>query len=117
MRFEIFNCGVLVGRSELERGDAPMGCASGLFVPEPAYSEIRAYVVSTFNTVQNELQLTVRTADGELLDPVGGIRISDLSAELGAEGLEIDVIGVGFPTYERLFPQHVHAYDEQFKAG
>ena len=118
MRFDIFNGSVLVGWSELERGDAPMGCASGRFHPESGYSAIRAYVVSTLNTVQDQLRLTVRTNDGEMLDPIGGVRISDLSAEPGeVEGLEVDVVGISYPTYERLFSNHVQAYDEQFKAG
>ena len=118
MRFNILNGTALVGWSELERGDPPMGCASGRFYPEPADSEIKAYVVSTLDTVQDKLRLTVHTSDGEQLDPIGGVRISDLSSELGeAEGLEVEVVGVSYPTYERLFPNHVQAYDEQFKAG
>lgn len=116
MRFDIFNGSALVGWSALERGDAPMGCAFGRFYPEPEYVKIKNYVISTHGSIQDQLQLNVRTSEGEVLEPVGGVRITDLSAELGEEeGLHVEVLGVGYPGYERLFPLHVRAYNELFK--
>lgn len=115
MRFDIFNGNTRVGWSALERGDAPMGCAFGRFYPEPEYVKIKAQVVGT-HVARDQLHLNVRTSEGEALEAVGGVRITDLSTELGdEEGLHVEVLGVGYPAYERLFPSHVRAYDELFK--
>lgn len=114
-RFEIYAQGTLVGWSELEEGDAPMGCASGRFTPSSAYASFQEAVVNSSEGSQEHLHLSVRVAGGEELKPVGGVRLVDLVKELGeAEGLHVSVFGVGYPEYEALFPQHVAAYERQF---
>jgi hypothetical protein len=118
MRFDIFSDERLIGRSDFERGDAPMGCAEGRFVPEIAYDSVKSKVIASVDSSQDDLILSVRTSSGELLDPVGGVRLIDLSSELGdKEGLCVLIMGVGYPAYERLFPEHVQAYESSFPAG
>jgi len=115
MRFDIFSDTRLIGRCDFERGDAPMGCAEGRFFPEAAYANVKSKVIASLDSSQNHLVLSVRTSSGELLEPVGGVRLIDLSSKLGDEdGLSVLIMGVGYPTYERIFPEHVQAYEERF---
>jgi len=90
-----------------------MGVASGKFLPMPAYDSIRPLVVALREGgSQAHLSLVVREIEGNELDPVGGVIISDYSAELGADGLEVEALGIGYPLYGELFPDHVGAYDK-----
>ena len=41
--------------------------------------------------------------------------MADHSAKLGPDGIEVTVLGIGYPLYAELFPQHVNAYEKQFK--
>src|ERR1700733_10186500 len=105
MRFEILANGVLVGGSELEAGDPPMGVAGGRFLPYPAYSTIQSSVVRSrddFQDSQAHLALVIRLKDGAEVPSAGGVRITDYSAELGDEGLEIEGLGIPYPLYGEL---------------
>src|SRR5512133_4403840 len=114
-RFEILAGNTLVGHSELERGDPPMGVAGGKLLPSPEYSIIQASVIARREGSQAHLGLVVRLVGGRDVPAQGGVHIADYSAELGIEdGLEIDVFGIGYPLYEELFPEHVAAYKAQF---
>lgn len=115
-RFAIYNGEVLVGWSELELGDAPMGVAVGRFLPTPAYRLIQPQVVAAQGSASQGLQLSARTPGGVPLDCIG-VCITDYSAELGASGLEVSVLGISDPPYAQLFPQHVAAYERQFPSG
>lgn len=116
-RFEVFLGPTLVGHSDLELGDAPMGVAFGRFVPNSAYWAFQSTVVAAFNGPQDHLSLEVRLADGHVLPAQGGVQLMDASAEFGAEGMEVSVFGIGYPLYEELFPHHVAAYDAQFSSA
>jgi len=117
-RFEIHAQGTLIGWSELEEGDPPMGCASGRFIPTSAYAAFRDAVVKSSEGSQEHLQLSVWAVGGDELKAVGGVRLVDFVQELGeAEGLHVSVCGVGYPEYGTLFPQHVAAYEAQFKSA
>lgn len=115
-RFEIYSGPTLIGWSELERGDPPMGCADGRFLPSPHYTSIQAAVVSSGGSEQSALHLSVRLAEtGEVLELVGGVSLLDFSAELGADEMEVSALGLAYPRYGELFPHHVAAYDAMFK--
>ena len=114
-RFEVLSGSIPVGHSELEYGDAPMGVAYGRFFPLPAYAKIqRAVIAAREGGSQADLSLEVRPSGGETLPAQGGVSIRDFSAELGPEGLEVEVLGIGYPLYEELFPGHVAAYKARF---
>lgn len=115
-RFGIYSQQLLVGWSALELGDAPMGVAFGRFIPAPAYRLIQAQVVAAQGPASEGLHLSARDPGGAPLDCIG-VCITDYSAELGASGLEVSVIGVSDPPYAQLFPQHVAAYERQFPSG
>lgn len=106
-----------MGWSELESGDPPMGVAFGKFIPAPGYDAIRSIVVDLRGKDEGALFLSARLADGTVLDAVGGVHIEDYSDELGEDGMEVAVLGIGYPPYEVLFPEHVAAYDRQFSSS
>lgn len=111
--FKVFADNVLVGHSELERGDPPMGVAFGSFSPEPAYSRIQSECVANHSD-QAHLKLSVRTATGVDI-PCIGVSVLDYSAEFDPPEIEVNVIGVECQLYGELFPEHVAAYENQFK--
>jgi hypothetical protein len=119
LRFEIYSNGTLIGRSDLELGDAPMGVAAGRFIPLPAYEQIRASVptdlVKRKTPSQDHLNLTIRETGGKEVIGSGGVHITDCSEALGPDGIEVELLGVGYPLYEELFPQHVAAYKKQWR--
>jgi hypothetical protein len=116
-RFEVFTGSILIGYSELELGDPPMGVAEGKFLPSPAYAAIQPSVVAARDSSQAHLTLAVRMTDGRELPAQGEIRIIDYSAELGAEEIQVEVLGIGYPLYEVLFPEHVARYRSRFRKG
>jgi len=113
-RFQIFSGFTLVGYSDLELGDAPMGVAAGEFLPTDAYLAIQPAVIAARTGSQMHLSLTARSATGLVLPAQGGVHILDYSSELGTTGLEVSVMGIGYPLYEDLFPEHVAAYRSQW---
>ena len=44
------------------------------------------------------------TEDGETLDPLSGVHIVDFSEELVEDPYQLDVLGLPFDIYDRLFP-------------
>ena len=115
-RFEVLAGLTVVGHSDLELGDAPMGLAGGEFIPSTEYASVRPACVAARESSQAHIGLTVRLAGGESVPAQGGVQIVDYSEELGKAGIEVHVSGIPYPMYERLFPEHVAAYAKQFSA-
>src|SRR5579863_2167394 len=117
--FEIYSAGILIGHSDLEHGDAPMGVASGRLIPLPAFEEIRKFVALDLKQQempsQKHLNLTIRESGGGEIASSCGVQIMDYCAQLGSEGLIVEILGVPYPLYEELFPRHVEAYRQQWK--
>lgn len=111
-RFEVVSRGAVIGHSDLEAGDPPMGVASGLFVPTEAYASVRSDVLRSAGCHTPNLQLAVRLQGGEALQCTGGVVIEDYSGDIGGgiQGAEVSVLGIPHATYGRLFPAHVAAY-------
>ena len=114
-RFEVLSRGSIIGWSQLESGDPPMGVATGRLVPSQAYEAVQSEFVALRDAPQTELALAVRIAGGELLDCSGGVRVEDYSAELAE--IHVSVLGIGYPGYGQLFPEHVAAYERQSASG
>jgi hypothetical protein len=115
-RFEIYNHSLLIGWSELESGDPPMGVASGKFFPSANYAAIQSLIVaSEGGLLPAEIKLSVRLAQGRLVGDVGDVHIVDYSSSLGADGIEVSVLGVSSEQYALLFPEHITAYEQKFK--
>ena len=115
-RFVVLAGPTVIGHSDLELGDAPMGVAGGQFVPSTEYASVRPACVAARESSQAHIGLSVRVAGGESVPAQGGVQIFDYSEELGKAGVEVHVNGIPHPLYERLFPEHVEAYAKQFSA-
>jgi hypothetical protein len=111
----------MVGWTELISTDPPMGRAGGPFYPNDSYRKIQPIIreihlydgtlgeVNGQKRIEAEakidaLRLSVITEDGEVLDPAGGVHIADFSEELDEDPYQLDVIGLPFDIYDRLFP-------------
>ena len=112
-KFSIHSQGLLIGHSLLESGDAPIGVAFGAFEPAPGYAKIQELCKAN-PADQSSLQLSVQTESGQVI-PCTGVGILEFSEEHALPCIEVNVLGIPYPLYEQLFPQHVHAYGQQFK--
>ncbi|HMG85771.1 MAG TPA: hypothetical protein VK574_08505 [Terracidiphilus sp.] len=65
--------------------------------------------------LKKHLKLAIRDARGGEIASSGGVQIMDYCAELGPEGLIVEILGFPYPPYEELFPQHVEAYGQHWK--
>jgi hypothetical protein len=109
-RFDVLAGRSLIGHSELDHGDPPMGVAAGRFVPTAAYAAIQSRVIASRGGSQLELALRVLAPDGRELAGDGQVQILDFSPELGADGMEVQVLGIESPTYAELFPTQAAAF-------
>ena len=136
-RTDILRCNVhangkLVGSAELIPTDPPMGCASGPFYPNDGYRKIQPIIREyhlydgTLGEVNGQkrleaeakidaLRLSVITEDGEALDPLSGVHIVDFSEELDEDPYQLDVLGLPFDIYDRLFPLAWQEYLDRVK--
>jgi hypothetical protein len=114
-RFEVYANEKLIGHTAFEGGDPPMGVASGRFIPVPDYAAIQIYFVSAGGNSVPGMALSVRVSGGDVIACCGGVHLTDYSAELGPEGLEVSAIGIAYPQYQDLFPTHVAAYQARLR--
>lgn len=109
--FAIISGGRILGYSELEQGDPPMGVAFGRFIPAEGFGVFVQTVppdATGGDRVQIWNNLEARSANGAVLQCAGvGIRY-DLDGEFACE---VEVLGIGSPLYEEMFPHLVEAYD------
>src|SRR5215470_11392343 len=132
MKCHVYANGALVGSAELMAADPPMGVASGPFYPNDDYKKIQPIIREhnlydgTLGSVNEQklwdsqakisaLRLSVTTEDGETLDPLSGVNIVDFSEELDEDPYQIDVLGLPFDTYDRLFPSAWQQYLDKGK--
>lgn len=122
--FMIYFVDTLIGHSALEGGDAPMGVAAGKFVPTEAFAYLRSRMVyakdggGKFNrSIRVLSNLRATTADGTEVVCSGGVEVLEYGDQSKPLGAEVFCSGIGYPTYAELFPHHVKAYEDQFKAS
>ncbi len=119
--FSIFQGETLIGQSALEGGDPPMGVAAGVFVPTPAFAELRKGMSPARDGTgkeQNDIRflagLRATTANGVPL--VGAIvEVFEYGEASEPFAWEVFCVGGEQPSYQELFPHHVKAYEDQFK--
>jgi len=116
-RFNIYFENTLIGWTNLELGDAPMGVAFGKFVAAPEYSTIQSQVIASSISHQPFPSLSVHLSDGTVVEPSSGVTLTDYSPDLGPDGIEISVLGLAYPQYAQIFPEHVAAYEQLFPSG
>ena len=108
MRYEVLSGDAIIGWSELECGDPPMGVAFGRFHPS------NLYVPSRHSGPNCGLRVRPEGGD-EFIEPSEYVFIEDRSTEFGLEGIEVSILGLGAATYERFFLDHVKRYEAQFR--
>ena len=130
MRCNLYANDVSVGWADLISTDPPMGCASGPFYPNDNYRKIQPIIreVHLYDGTLGEangekrmdaqdkidaLRLSVITEDGEVLDPAGGVHVVDYSEELDEDPYQLDVLGLPFEIFDRLFPAAWEEYLNQ----
>lgn len=105
-RFLVRAAGEVIGWSQLETGDPPMGVASGAFFPNDSY---RRDAHATTGGIAAR-GLTVVREDGREVGPNLGVPIWDAGPDQGDEPLWIDVLGLDSELYEELFPKQAEEY-------
>ena len=106
--FRIYSGATLVGTTRLEYGDPPMGVAFGRFTPGAGYAAIQAECQSNHQD-QTNLKLSAVTPNGETIS-CSGVAILE-----GSGDIEVSVLGIAHPEYEKLFPHHVSQYEASSK--
>jgi hypothetical protein len=110
MRVEILHGHAVIGRSELDRLDPPMGVATGFLEPTDHYDPMRhaGDIEGLDNQHAAESMFSVRGSDGKVVE-CSGVWIRDYREALGE--IEVDVIGIPYQEYEAHFGTHPHYTD------
>lgn len=115
VKYQVFAKGELIGESQLESGDPPMGVAYGDLVPTDQYWQYQAIFETQDFEAMEMLSLRVVSENGIPLEPCSGVGIEDVSKQYGEQAIEVSVLGLDGEVYEKHFPHLVSAYEEQFK--
>jgi hypothetical protein len=113
MRFVVKVGNDIVGFSEPEGGDPPMGMACGKLLPTEASKSIQQHCNP--EALQPIPNLTVEVEGGRPIEHGGPVQVIDFGPKYGEGGIQIFVDGIPCPLYGELFPQHVGVYRNQFK--
>ena len=124
-RYDIFLDDKIIGTTELEKADAPMGVVFGQihlssFVVD--YDFLKRYClehnIELANDYPEDKLISTRTIENLKIINENGVEIKGLGNQIsGMDGdeFEITIEGVAYPFFEEEFPHHVKAYNEQFK--
>ena len=116
--------GKLIGYSDLEKADAPMGVAFGLIefngIVSP-YEFLREYCLN------NQIELATHYPEDKMISTMSipelkitsdnGIEIKGIGNQITGmdnEEYEISIFGIPYPFYEEEFPHHVKKYENMF---
>ncbi|MEB2844368.1 hypothetical protein [Endobacterium cereale] len=110
IKIEILHDGVVIGTSDIEAFDPPMGVATGVFTPTDAYKpRDHAYRIDVdYREAGHEIDLAARCVEFGIIRSAGVV-IEDASS-LG-EGRQVTVLGMYHDDYEVAF-----AADPVFRA-
>lgn len=124
-RYDIFLDDKVIGTTELEKADAPMGVVFGLI---HFTDNIFDYNFFKKYCLDNNIELADDYPDDKLISTQtienlkvineNGIEIKGLGNQISGmdgEEFEITLEGVAYPFFEEEFPHHVKAYEDQFK--
>jgi hypothetical protein len=113
--FQVFYGGTLIGKSALEEGDPPMGCAEGCFIPLDEFGSFHATVSPAPDNdvaIKRWVGLSIATLDGA---PIECLDVVLFEYDFGEQKeLRVDAVGIGYPLYEELFPGRYAAYEASF---
>ena len=113
--FEFWIKDTLIGHSNLEQGDPPMGVAHGRFIPAQSFDLFRHNAERLDEDTRRWRGLAVKTANGQEIECHMGIAIIEYGPLDDIFAIEVTCLGIGYPLYEELFPHHVKSYEESFE--
>ncbi|MBP2199097.1 hypothetical protein [Pantoea cypripedii] len=103
MTFEVRKGNKVIGVTELEFGDPPMGFVYGEFKPTSFYQKLDS---------KTEYALFKRGGNLHILTEF--ITIVDNSEGMGEESIEVTILISSAEEYERYFKHHLNNYNNQF---
>ncbi len=122
--YNILLNGLLIGTTELEKADAPMGVAFGLIKfngIESPYEFFKEYCFS------KQIELASDYPEDKMISTMSipelkitrdnGIEINGVGNQITGmdnEEYEISIFGIPYPFYEKEFPHHVKEYENMF---
>lgn len=117
--------GKTIGRTLLEKADAPMGVIFGVLIVDGDtvnYASIKKYckdneIELSFDSFQDKV-ISTRAIPGLIVKTTSGKEIKGIATYIegmDSDCFEVTVVGYSYPDYEIEFPHHVKEYEEQFK--
>lgn len=101
MKVDILCEGKIIGSTDLDPTDPPMGVAEGRFFPTPDYDpRLHAYVIDGDDNKLGEGAKIFARCDEHML-PCAGIVIEDYDETL--QEINLTVLGIRYPEYETIF--------------
>lgn len=114
--FKIYFGGQLIGQSELEEGDPPMGCAEGRFFPSAEFEQFTSKIPPENDQDVGMKQWTGLSATTPAGEQVECADVVLFEYDFGSEKeFRVDVIAIVNPLYETLFPGRYAAYEASLK--
>lgn len=124
-RYNIFLDDKIIGTTELEKADAPIGVVFGLIHFTNIISQydfFKKYClennINLADDYPEDKLISTRTIKNLVVRNEDGIEITGLGNQISGmddNEFEITLEGVAYPFFEEEFPHHVKAYEEQFK--
>lgn len=125
IRYDIFLDDLIIGTTELEKADAPMGVVFGQIQFNniiSGYDFFKKYClennIELADDYPEDKLISTRTIDNLKVINENGVEIKGLGNQIsGMDGdeFEITIEGVAYPFFEDEFPHHVKKYNDQFK--
>ncbi len=123
--YDVILCDNKIRTTVLEKADPPMGVVCGqihLIDITSGYDFFKTYCLENDIEIINEypdirLIITSNLADIRVFSSKG-IEIKGLGNNIEGmdnEGFEVNILGVPYPFFEQEFPEHMVAYNDQFK--
>ena len=123
--YSIFLDNTMIGTTQFEKADAPMGVVFGLieFVDSKmGYDFIKDYCttkqIDLVSDYPDDKLISTRTIDGLKVVNYAGVEIKGIGNQidgLDSEGFEISIEGIPYPFYGEEFPNHVKDYENMYK--
>lgn len=124
-RYDIFLDDKIIGTTELEKADAPMGVVFGIIHFKDSifdYKFFKKYCldnnIELADDYPDDKLISTRTVENLKVINENGIEIKGLGNQISGmdgEEFEITLERVAYPFFEEEFPHHVKAYEDQFK--
>ncbi len=124
-RYDIFLDDKVIGTTELEKADAPMGVVFGnikLYEISSGYEFFKSYCMTNGIEIINDYpeDKLIATSDIPTLKIINsdGVEIKGQGTSIDgmdSDVFEVAILGIPYPFYEEEFPHHVKAYEDQFK--